>query len=426
MDRPLTTLFVVPNNNTLPTTTDGTVLTADLDETVGQFGVFNKSGIPVTNSTIGTNPFMFAQGRLEDVSRDGMKLGTKKSPLIYPSKVKNFYKIISEDTVRTQITKLSAFGDLKCEENYSLTLRVRENMADNAFAPSIGLTKTLTIKTPCCDCGGDPCATLDAAAVEAVIDELITKGNGQEDLARYLTFSKEMAIKVADASTFQVDEAVTSSTGTGTGTVISADTTTDVVVVKTSSLSTTFTGNLTPAAGAASAISTVSDIQLVITAKTPTNYGANTTDFFGSPYEYNFVYFVPFFYKAAETSQDFIIPDACENLVTVTTTQEPTFPRGAAAEIKLMEKRFHSYQSDFKTLYCDGDYNGAFSSYVDSSWYDTYVIEAEYVQNNPFSDDVPMNFWTWVAVPTGTNSTLVTMLTTALGAPVNASPADIS
>lgn len=93
------------------------------------------------------------------------------------------------------------------------------------------------------------------------------------------------------------------------------------------------------------------------------------------PFEYDKLSFAVFAYEAPATTQDFNLYDRCKNFP-ITTTQRSTYVSGSGTELKLLEKRYYSYQSTHKQIFIDNNYNGAFVSYIDESlFYDSYYIK---------------------------------------------------
>lgn len=166
MDFSKTTVFILPPVNTLPTTGS----TADL--TASQFGVFKPDYTPATVGTIAAQPYIFfAQGR--PMTLPGV--GTKKSEQIALSNVVSWYKTTASSTLNPQIIDITDFSAV-CGEDVTISLRLRSFYIDTAYFN--GLTKSFTITTPCCDCGEDPCTTVD---VGDLIDQFVTKINDTSD-----------------------------------------------------------------------------------------------------------------------------------------------------------------------------------------------------------------------------------------------------
>ena len=159
MNYSLTTLFVVPVGNTLPTTGSTETLTE------GQFGVYkDEQRTAATNANIGTAAFIqFAQGQ------PNLYLGSKVSDKIKASKVKKWYKVTGSGTAANEIWSVGNF-QASCGEDVTLTLRGHSSYLDTISFN--GFTRSITVKAPCCDCGADPCTQVDN---EALIDLFIAK-----------------------------------------------------------------------------------------------------------------------------------------------------------------------------------------------------------------------------------------------------------
>ena len=175
-DFSLTTLFVTTTSQTtLPNNTNPEELTA------GQLGIF----IPVTSgstggslssnvaATIAGKPyFQIAQGRTNTYLQ-----GTKKSDKISGvgntgskgSNVTEWYKVTGCPTAATQVTDVDGWN-VKCGDIVTLTLRAHSSYIDTLYFN--GFTRSVTVQAPCCDCGGNPCDTVD---VPALIDAFILK-----------------------------------------------------------------------------------------------------------------------------------------------------------------------------------------------------------------------------------------------------------
>ena len=140
MDFSLTTLFVVPVGNTLPTTGS----TENLND--GQFGVFKDNARTAgTAGNLGTANFIqFAQGR------PSLGLGTKISDKIKTTKVKKWYKITGNGSASNEIWQFTNFS-AACGESITLTLRGHSSYLDTISFN--GFTRSYTIQTPCCDWG---------------------------------------------------------------------------------------------------------------------------------------------------------------------------------------------------------------------------------------------------------------------------------
>lgn len=156
-DFSLTTLFVVPVGNTLPSSGS----TQDL--TAGQFGIFKNDYTVATAVNIAAAPYFYlAQGRTNTYLQ-----GSKRSDKIAASNVTEWYKVTGNATATVQITEVSSIT-VKPGDTLSLTVRAHSSYIDTLYFN--GLTKSVTINAPCLDCGGDPCTDVDA---ETIVDEFL-------------------------------------------------------------------------------------------------------------------------------------------------------------------------------------------------------------------------------------------------------------
>ena len=412
----MTTLFVVPTSNTL---LSGSNKTFNLSRTTGQFGLFDNTNTTLDAAgdvTANTKYIQIAQARKEDLNNDGIKLPTKKSGPIYKDKVVDFYKVTASTTSLEQIVKISGFDNIPVQDTVTLSVRLRGDMIDNSYSQKIGILKSLTYQTRCSTCSDEPCTELTADEIETMVDSFVAEGNAEPTLSSHVSFAKEIVINVASAADFSVGEAVTCSTGTGTGTVVSVNV--NAITVSTTSAKGTFTGNLVPAVGSASAIGSVvnTGVKLSITAKPVPQYGPNSTWAYTNPFVQDKVTINAYFYQGAPTSMDSVVSNRCVNIATITTTQDPVYPRGLAAQIKEMEVRYHSYQSLNKTIYDDMDWNGSFVSYVDAATYTLYFIEYKTLPGTDWSTTgTEMTATARIAVPTGAEATIEAILEAFLG-----------
>lgn len=347
MDFSLTTVFVVPVGNTLPSSGSSESLTE------GQFGVFKDEQRTIANNgNIATAAFIqFAQGQ------PNLYLGSKVSDKIKASKVKKWYKVTGSATAANEIWQVGAFT-ASCGEDVTLTLRGHSKYLDTiAFN---GLTRSVTVKAPCCDCGADPCTEVDN---EALVDLFIQK-LAQIDAAQV----GPNALRIDTFFTF---------TKVGTG---------------------------------ANAV-------LLISSKALTVYG-QPCDVAANPYIYDRIWFRVWAYKGPATTVDFIVANNCDLAGTSTLLQRSSFPHGTSAEVKQMEFNYYSYQSPFKSLYRMNGYNQYFESWVtDGQLYDQYVIQFdELQQDDSYTANLKEDERSILFIPQGSTSTIETMLVTYLGA----------
>jgi hypothetical protein len=158
-DFSLTTLFVVPVGNTLPSSGS----TQDL--TAGQFGIYTNNYAVATVGNIAAAPYFYlAQGRVNTYLQ-----GSKRSDKISANNVSEWYKVTGNPVAANQVTEVGDFT-VKPGEIVTLTLRAFSSYIDTLYFN--GFTRSVTVNAPCLECGGDPCTDVD---VPALIDELIIK-----------------------------------------------------------------------------------------------------------------------------------------------------------------------------------------------------------------------------------------------------------
>jgi len=156
-DFSLTTLFVVPVGNTLPSTGSTQNLTA------GQFGLYLNTYAVATTGNIGAAPYFYAaQGRTNTYLQ-----GSKRSDKISSANVTEWYKVVGNPVAANQVTDVSNFT-IKPGEIITLTLRGFSSYINTLYFN--GFTRSVTVNAPCLACGGDPCSDVD---VPALIDDLI-------------------------------------------------------------------------------------------------------------------------------------------------------------------------------------------------------------------------------------------------------------
>jgi len=347
MDYSLTTLFVVPVGNSLPTTGSTEVLTD------GQFGVYkDEQRAAATNANISTASFIqFAQGR------PNLYLGSKVSDKIKSTKVKKWYKVTGSGTAANEIWEVSDFTG-SCGDSITLTLRGHSSYLDTISFN--GLTRSITVQAPCCECGADPCTAIDN---EALIDLIIAKV-AQIDAAQ----TGPNALKITTFFTFQ-------KVGTGAGAT------------------------------------------LLISSNTLTVY-AQPCDIAANPYEYDRIWFRVWVTPGPATTVDFEVYNPCDLAGTTTLLQRSSFPNGTSTEVAQMEKDYYSYQSPHKHLFRTSGYNPYFQSWVtDGTIYDQYVIQFdELFQNDAWTRNAQEDERVILFIPQGSTSTIETMLVTYLGA----------
>jgi hypothetical protein len=328
-DFSLTTLFVVPvGQTTLPSTGSTQNLTA------GQVGVFLNDYTPATAGNIYTAPYFYiAQGRTNTYL-----MGSKRSDKIKGcrygrgcrSNVLEWYKVGGCPTPIVQITDIDDWN-VKCGEIVTLTIRAHSSYLDTLYFN--GLTRSVTVQAPCCECGGDPCDNVDVdALIDAIIVALELQAPGINPdnitLNQFFTFQR---------------------IGTGVNAI------------------------------------------LRISGKALTRY-AVPCDVAAFPFEYDKMRFRTFVYSGPATTADFIVSDACNIVAVSTIVQNSSYAHGTSDEVLQLEKNFHSYQVGMlKHLYTKVGYNQTFEDWVNTgSIYDMYYIKfTEYDEKGTWGDYIP-------------------------------------
>lgn len=348
MDFSLTTLFVVPVGNTLPTSGSTESLTD------GQFGIVKD--LAETAATAGSvtsaNFIKVVQGR------PTLRLGTKKSDKIKSTKVKKWYKVTASATPANEIWDLSDFTG-KCDETLTLSLRAHSVFLDTLSYN--GFTRSISIQTPCCDCGADPCETVDN---ESIIDQFLAK------------------LAQIDAVQSRAREAT--------------------------NLTTFFTFTKIGTGGSA---------VLRIEGKPITRFG-KFCDVALNPFEFDRVYFRVWAYNNP-LSIDFLAYDRCDQIAVATEIQRSSYTRGTSDQVYQQQLNYYSYQSDFKSLYRESVYNQKFEDWVtDGTTYDEYVIQFDELnQDDSFTANLKQDERVIIFVPTGSQSTAISAILVAyLGA----------
>lgn len=354
----LPVLFVVPVGNTLPTTGTAAGQLAD-----GVFAVAKDDATTIaTNANIATASYIqFWQGR------PSLYLGSKRSDKIVASKVKKWYKVTGNATAAQEIWEFSDFT-AQCDQDITLTLRGHSAYLDTVSYN--GFTRSVTIKTPCCDCGGDPCASVDNEALidlflaQIALEDAVQNGPNALTMSTFWSFQK---------------------IGTGGSAVLTA------------------TG-------------------------APITEYSKFCNVALEPQEYDRIWFRGWVYVNPDVTVDFLVYDRCEQAATATLTQRSSFARGTSKEIYQMQIDYYSYQSDYKHLFQMSQFNQKFEDYVtDGTIYDTYYIvynpkDDDYSWNPTFTQDAMVI----LAIPQGSTSTIETMLVTYLGTITNESGVAVS
>jgi hypothetical protein len=354
-DFSLTTLFVVPVGNTLPSSGS----TQDL--TAGQFGLFRSDYTVANAGNIAASPYFYAaQGRVNTYlqgSKRSDKISGCPSGSSCKSNVTEWYKVTGRATVANQVTEVGDWT-VKCGEIVTLTLRGHSSYVDTLYFN--GFTRSVTVQAPCCDCGGDPCTDVD---VPALIDQFIIKLTQQApgDNPDNISFN-----------TFYQFQRV---------------------------------GNNASA-------------KLVISGKPLTQYG-QPCDVAAFPWEYDRFYFRTFVYSGPATTADFIVADRCNFVAEPVITQRSSYPLGTSAEIQQLEKNFYSYQAGYlKHLYRMAGYNENFESWVtDGTTYDTYYIKFNEYDKSAYQwgDYIMEDSTVIIASPQSLSAAIEAILEAALG-----------
>lgn len=223
-----------------------------------------------------------------------------------------------------------------------------------------GLTQSVVVTSACCNCGTAPCTVLTGTDVQNFVDAAVAKLQANPLLSRYLTFQRQSS-------------------------------------------------------GATSTL-VVSELAL-------TKYG-QPCDVSAFPFEWDRLWFRGFAISGPPTTQDYEVLNSCSQVATVTVNQRSTYDMGSSDSIKQLEKNFYSFQTgNFKALYNEVGWNGAFSTYVtDGTYYDTYYLKF-YPKNQglTFTDYTMETETVIVAFPAGNGATFETLLTAFAGAPVDES-----
>lgn len=360
-DFSLTTVFVAPVAQTaLPSSGSTQNLTA------GQLGLFRNDYSVATAGNIAAAPYFYiAQGRTNTYL-----LGSKRSDKIKgcpsgsgcKSNVTEWYKVAGCGTPVNQITDITGFN-VQCGDVVTLTLRGFSSYLNTLYFN--GLTRSVTVQAPCCECGADPCTTVDESAlIDLFIDKLEQTAPGINPdnigLTKFFTFEN------------------------------------------------------------------VGGTILRITGKALTAYG-QPCDVAAFPHEYDKLFFRAFVYSGPATTADFIVSDSCNIVATATTVQNSTYATGTSDEIKQLEKNNYSYQAGYlKHLYRQMGWNQNFESYIsDGTVYDTFYIkfrDYDAPTSNTWGDYIDEDNMVIIAVPK--DSAFETALETALEAALGSVAAD--
>ena len=355
-DFQLTTLFVVPVGNTLPSSGSTQNLTA------GQVGIFLNDYTVATAGNIAAAPYFYvAQGRTNTYLQ-----GSKRSDKISgcpggsscKSNVTEWYKSLGCPTPVNQVTDVVDFT-VKPGEIVTLTLRGFSSYLNTLYFN--GFTRSVTVNAPCLGCGDDPCTDVD---VPALIDDLIyhleldAPGNNPDNitLSQFYQFQR---------------------------------------------------------------LGNDQDAFLRITGKPLTVYG-QPCDVAAFPFEYDRFYFRTFIFSGPATTADFIVDDPCNRVATPIIRQRSNYAVGTSAEVQQLEKNFYSYQAGYlKHLYRMNGYNENFESWVtDGQIYDLYYIRFNEYDKSAYQwgDYIMEDSMVIIAVPENQTSAIEAILVAGLGA----------
>jgi hypothetical protein len=355
-DFSLTTLFVVPVGNTLPSSGSTQNLTA------GQVGIFLNDYSVATAGNIAAAPYFYvAQGRVNTYLQ-----GSKRSDKISgcpggsscKSNVTEWYKSLGCATAVNQVTDVVDFT-VKPGEVVTLTLRGFSSYLNTLYFN--GFTRSVTVNAPCLGCGDDPCTDVD---VPALIDSLIIK------LEEHAPGDNPDNIYLTQFYQFQ-------------------------------------------------RIGDDSSALLRISGKPLTVYG-QPCDIAAFPFEYDRFYFRTFIFSGPATTADFIVDDPCNRVAQPVITQRSNYPVGTSAEVQQLEKNFYSYQAGYlKHLYRMNGYNENFESWVtDGQIYDLYYIKFNEYDKSAYQwgDYIMEDATVIIAVPENQTSAIEAILVAGLGA----------
>jgi hypothetical protein len=273
--------------------------------------------------------------------------------------MEQMYKVSGCPTPANQITKVSGWN-VKCGDVVTLTLRAHSSYIDTLYFN--GLTRSVTVQAPCCDCGGDPCDTVD---VPALIDAFVLK------LQQQAPGINPDNISLNNFFQFQ-------------------------------------------------RVGDDANAELVISGKALTAYG-QPCDVAAFPWEYDRMWFRTFVYSGPATTADFIVADNCNIVADATITQRSSYPSGTSKEMQQLEKNYYSYQAGYlKHLYRMVGYNENFESWVsDGTTYDTYYVKFNEYDKSVYSwgDYIKEDSMVIIAVPQtgGLPAAVEAILEAALG-----------
>lgn len=337
-----TSVWVFPSTNTLPTTGSSENLAK------GQVGIFKDNArTAATAANIGTADFIqIIQGRNSDDPR-----GSKYSSKIKASAIKKYYKVEGNATAAVEIGQFSGFS-AKCDETLSLTLRGFSSYLQT-LDPN-GFTRSLVIRTPCCECGAEPCETVDN---EDIIDLFI---EAARDIQAVQSGPSSLNI-----NTYYVFEKI------GTG---------DEAVLK-------------------------------VTAKPLDVYG-RFCDITLNPYEYDRMWFKAWAYKQPDSTIDFYDYDLCDQVATWTYLQRSTYPSGTYDQVYQDEIDYNSYLDIQKFNFTNSVYNQWLDTYAEEGvLYDSYyIISHDIEEGAEFNSYIHQQSTAILHIPQSLSSAVETIL----------------
>lgn len=184
MNFSLPRVFVSPVSNTIPTTGTTSNLTAN------ELGIYLPNNTPATAGNIGAADYFYiAQGR-PDTS---LNLRTIKSDKIVAKNVIEKYLVTGSSSVNQQVGVISDII-AHCGEQLVISIRAFSQDIDAVF--SNGLTRSIVLETPCCDCDTDPCEVLTPGQIEELVDEAVLKINSDPVLGKYIVASKTDDVEI--------------------------------------------------------------------------------------------------------------------------------------------------------------------------------------------------------------------------------------
>ena len=365
-DFSLTTLFVVPVGGT-PASSGSTQ-----DLAAGEVGFYGTlAGVPYSVLAAGDMAsvpyFYIAQGRTNTYLQ-GSKRSDKIAGVLNSTgrtNVTEWYKTVGNSTAVTQITDVTDWN-VKCGEVVTLTLRAHSSYLDTLYFN--GFTRSVTVQAPCCDCGANPCDTVN---ISDFIDSVI--------------------VALERTAPAFVDPA--GSTGINPDNI---------------NLSQFFT------------FTNVGGTTLEIEGKPLTKYG-QPCDVAAFPWEYDRMYFRTFVYSGPATTADFIVADSCNTVATATVVQQASYPSGSSAEVQQLEKNYYSYQAGYlKHLYRMVGYNENFETWVsDGTTYDLFYIKFNELDKSTYQwgDYIHEDSMVIIAVPAAGSAAFEAILAAALDTP---------